>query len=82
MPELPPQRTLQQQFIDFRFNVIPPDAPEIQVTEMRRAFYAGAKAFKYLLEIGPDDYKALELYVFSLNEELDQFLIDIFMGRK
>jgi len=36
--------TVQEQWESFSKLVVPKDAPEIQVTEMRRAFYAGVEA--------------------------------------
>lgn len=36
--------TIQQEWESFRDEVIPDDAPNIQIIEMRRAFYAGAQA--------------------------------------
>ncbi|MBZ0086495.1 MAG: hypothetical protein K8F33_00100 [Thermomonas sp.] len=36
--------TVQEQWDGFRKLVVPKDAPEVQVTEMRRAFYAGVEA--------------------------------------
>lgn len=36
-------------WLGYRREVIPPDAPEVQVTESRRAFYAGAGALFSLL---------------------------------
>jgi hypothetical protein len=34
--------TIEQAFLSFRLQVIPPSAPEDQIREMRWAFYAGA----------------------------------------
>lgn len=36
--------TVQEQWESFHAIVVPKDAPEVQVTEMRRAFYAGVEA--------------------------------------
>lgn len=36
--------TIQEQWEDFKKNVIPVSAPDIQVAEMQKAFYAGAYA--------------------------------------
>ena len=36
--------TIQQQWEGFKKNVVPNDAPEIQVSEMRIAFFGGASA--------------------------------------
>jgi hypothetical protein len=36
--------TIQEQWSSFAALVVPKDAPAVQVTEMRRAFYAGAEA--------------------------------------
>lgn len=37
-------KTIGQRFQDFRTRAIHPDAPEMQVREMRIAFYAGVQA--------------------------------------
>lgn len=37
-------RTIQEQWIDYRKKVVPPDAPDVQIQETRRGFYAGALA--------------------------------------
>jgi hypothetical protein len=40
-----PSHRIAAQWESYRKNVIPPGAPEVQVTECRRAFLAGAAAF-------------------------------------
>jgi hypothetical protein len=37
-------RLIETQWNDFRVKVIPKDAPPVQLSEMRRAFFAGAWA--------------------------------------
>ena len=47
--------TVKEQWDSFRTLVIPTNAPEIQVTEMRRAFYAGVEAMlRIQWEVGDD----------------------------
>lgn len=43
MTKQPPQ-TIAQLWVDFKTNVMPKDAPPVQITEMHRSFYAGAFA--------------------------------------
>lgn len=40
---------LNREWLTYRNGVIPRDAPSVQLTESRRAFYAGAWAFYQLL---------------------------------
>lgn len=51
-------RLLETEWVNFRNQVIPKGAPQIQLLEMRRAFYAGAWAYysliMNLLEPGTD----------------------------
>ncbi len=66
--------------------VMPPNAPEIQRKEMKRAFYAGSEAFLRVtldvLEPGPEptenDMRRMEL----ISEELKQFATDVKEGRQ
>ena len=40
---------MAEQWSDFRQLVYPPGTSDIQITECRRAFYAGAKAFQHII---------------------------------
>jgi len=45
-----PITLVADQFKSFRENVIPMSASDVQVSEMRRAFYAGAAAVGYIIQ--------------------------------
>jgi len=48
--------TIQEQWGDFRKNVVPISAPDIQVSEMQKAFYAGAYAsIMVMIKISAED---------------------------
>jgi hypothetical protein len=69
---------------DFRLKVIPLDAPQVQVQESRRAFYAGANALLVgiigMLDPG-DDVTTKDLAgMDALAAELEQFARDILEG--
>ena len=69
------------QFESFRKDVIPVDAPVVQVTEMRRAFYAGAAA---ILFITGDQYMTddqIEAEIMSIKKELGQFVKNVTQGK-
>lgn len=60
----------------FLTEVIPPDASETQVTEMRRAFYAGAAALlRAVADIGDsvEDDDAGAARLMALDDELEAF---------
>ncbi len=69
------RRTVAEEWKEFR-KLIPEYAPDVQVTEMRRAFYCGATAVFGLmtdLDSGSDATDLdLEYYV-SLEKELEDF---------
>lgn len=45
---------------DFRLKVIDPKAPDIQLVEMKRAFFAGALAYSKLLTEGKSETQMLQ----------------------
>lgn len=71
-------RSLAEAWGQFRMAVVPADAPEVQVTEMRRAFYAGAAGLQGLmfarLDDQTDDCTAEdEAFMMGINAELEAF---------
>lgn len=68
----------------YRREVLPADAPDIQVQECRRAFYAGAKAVVAIVtEIGDDSVtedQGLDILT-GLHEECRTFVADVMRGR-
>lgn len=68
-------RSILDHWNDYRREVIPADAPAVQIQECRRAFYAGAQAFLACLlaasadDVGEDEGAALlETYVQELQD--------------
>ena len=70
-------KLLESAWEDFRAHVIHPKASELQLTEMRRAFYAGAGCLLVTLlsTVSPgDDVQQSDLdRLRSINEELQAF---------
>lgn len=68
----------------YRREVLPANAPAVQVQECRRAFYAGVKAtLAVLLEIGDDSVsedQGVEL-IERLHDECRVFTADVLEGR-
>lgn len=56
------QRPIGDQWDSYRAVVVPHDAPPSQLTDCRRAFYAGAESMRRVLLAAPDD-EAAELAV-------------------
>lgn len=78
------RRSLAEEWDNFSKALLA-NAPEVQRTEMRRAFYAGAQSFFGLISGGLDpDHEPTELdveYVEGLNQELRAFGRDVSEGR-
>lgn len=80
------RKLMQEQWGLFCERVISPDAPEVQKTEMRRAFYAGAQAIlfrvivAFALETTEPTEEDLQIMV-DLEAELKQFAADVVAGR-
>lgn len=78
------RRSLAQEWFDFDVRVVPKGAEEVQRTETRRAFYAGAQAIFGLMTTELDEDKeptAADLaYVESLHTELRTFARDVRSG--
>jgi hypothetical protein len=77
---------VQAMWNNFRTQVMPPNAPTVQVQEMRRAFYAGVECTLNRLAgemtegDGLDD-PADERVVQEVNAELKQFAADVKSGK-
>lgn len=74
--------TIQSSWEDYRSKVLPQDAPSIQITECRRAFYAGANSLLHLsmtISMLSDDagVHALE----GLHQEVQQFKNAVMDGK-
>jgi hypothetical protein len=65
----PDTNMIQQCWLDFRMKVISPGAPDIQVREMRLAFYAG---FKSMLDLNMKLAELDEHRAVCLLEQLHQ----------
>lgn len=68
--------TIKEQWLSFKASVMPPDAPAIQVREMKLAFYAGFHAYEkiaYQLSKTTDGTQAI-INLESLSIEGRQFV--------
>ena len=77
---------IETAWLDYAAKVIPPGAPRVQVTESRRAFYAGARALLAgMVEVlGTEDKEPTQADMATMDAiqaELDQFLKDIGDGK-
>ncbi len=63
----------------FAVAVIPPDAPETQYTEMRRAFYAGVVGMFSTLQVGADTLSKNDamVMILAIKRELIRFSQDV-----
>lgn len=76
---------LASAWIDFERTVLRGASP-VQRLEMRRAFYAGARAFLTIVDqvatdpgVVPSDREMVEMQ--QLEDELDRFVLDVVAGR-
>ena len=69
--------TVKQEWEDFKQKIIPAGAPEIQVQEMRRAFYAGALILLGLVATLSEEAESEESGAEEL-DKLDKELKDFF----
>lgn len=77
-------KPIAEHWEDYQRMVVPPDAPAEQVTECRRAFYAGAHAaYIAALSIGADDISEEqgEEILRAIDAELGVFVKDVDGGR-
>lgn len=79
------RRLLQEAWLSYAREVLPHDAPFVQVIECRRAFYAGARALQAAVNgaiSGGPNVTAADVDVMqSLHEELEGFNADVKAGR-
>jgi hypothetical protein len=79
-------RLIDKQWLSYRRSVIPEKAPMIQITESRRAFFAGAQALLAtimgILEPGVEATPGDLATMVAISAELDQFAVDVKAGRK
>jgi len=69
-------KLLETQWVSYRNQVLPKQAPPIQVQECRRAFYAGACAYQHLaMMLGEDQAGTATVTerLKKLNEEIHEF---------
>ena len=72
---------LESKFWDYRKKVIPPSAPDVQVIECQRAFFAGSKAtYDMLVEIGSLTEEQAEAAINDLEHSLCSFVDDVENG--
>ena len=75
---------IQEAWTSYMDEVIPKDAPTIQIQELKRAFVAGAKAIlEIVTQIGEDDItedQGVEILE-SIHEECRTFVKDVLEGR-
>jgi len=78
-------KLIADEWRDYEIKVIPLDAPEVQRTESRRAFYAGARSLfcgiVNMLDPGSEATQADLGKMDAIQTELDQFLVDMMRGR-
>lgn len=78
------QQMVRQMWMDYR-KIIPPNSPEAQFRECKRAFYAGAKAMMKLLveveRLAPNEDMAV-LAMATIDKELNMFANDVLIGRE
>ena len=70
-------RTIRDHWMEYRIGVLPKTAPQVQVTECRRAFFAGAMAFFTLMNEASADPKSEEQGAAEL-EKLHQELMGFY----
>lgn len=77
--------TVASLWVSYRVGVLPIEASEIQVSECRRAFYAGAHALLVDVLLGPHvdgmRSEAVHKYFDECEEELKRFARDVVEGR-
>ena len=77
-------KLLETEWTNYRIAVIPKDAPSVQLSESRRAFYAGAWALYTLLmdslEPGTDETPPDLSLMASLDREMREFQVRVATG--
>lgn len=76
---------MSEAWADYCAKVVPTYASRVQITECRRAFYAGAEALLVMLmgglDPGPEATAADENLLRKLHDELHQFAADVLKGK-
>lgn len=73
---------IEQKWKDYRFSVIPLDAPQVQTIESRRAYYAGAAAvIKMALHLAGQSQQQAAKQMHELRKECERFQADVVAGR-
>jgi hypothetical protein len=71
-------KLIEAGFVSLRYTVMPPDAPLLQITEMRMAFFAGAQhlfaSIMGILEPGAEPTEKDMARLTSIQAELDAFI--------
>lgn len=82
----PKVKVIEAAWLDYLEKVIPPAASRVQVTESKKAFYAGAgcllKSICNILGPGQDATESDLTIMDGIAEELRQFVLDMGQGRK
>ena len=76
--------TLAAGWEDFRRRVLPADAGAVQISEMRKAFYAGAAVMYDQMVLGPVAMsdEQTERHLQALHEELQEFAAEMLRAAK
>ena len=78
-------KVIESSWVDYRAKVIPRAAPETQVTEMKRAFYAGAACLLdaqcKILGPGREPTDSDLLIMDGIQAELEQHARDVLAGK-
>jgi hypothetical protein len=78
-------KTIAELWNSYHKEVLPQDAPAIQVQECKRAFYAGARGLMTSiisnLSPGPDDAPEDLTMMEDIDKELQEFLISVIAGK-
>lgn len=72
--------SMRDRWDDYRKKVIPPQASNTQITECRRAFYAGAEALLSLFKTIDPSQEVGQRKLDDITEELQKFRRDVTSG--
>lgn len=79
-------KVVETAWLDYRTKIIPPNAPPIQVSESKKAFYAGAgtllDSIMNILGPGQEPTESDLLIMDGIAEELRQYVRDVAAGRE
>lgn len=78
-------KVVETAWLAYRAQVIPPDAPPIQIRETKKAFYAGAgtllDSLTVILGPGHEPTESDLLIMDGIAEELRQYVLDVVAGK-